>query len=376
MRLQAIAVILAVLAGPAAAQDEARFEIGGDTFLAGRTVTFETAGADDLFAAGQRVRAATDLAGSAYLAGQDVTLEGTTGGDVHALGQTVTVAGDVGGDVSASGQDLRLSGAIGGDLRAAGSTVVVAGPVGGYALLGGEEVRIGAEIAGDVLLGAQTVRFDPGARIGGTLTLYEDDIGDTVVPESVIPADRVTRREIEEFESQAVPPALPTARDLIGRFLGGVIMVALLAALIAALIPGHLAEMRRRVLAAPFRTMGVGFVAQSAIIGSVVVVAMTLIGLLLVPGILLLAGASALAGYVVGAYAFGVGLLLLVGRAEPDSLPERALAAGAGAFVAGVLGLVPFLGWLFVIAVSLTGIGAIVGEITGWRWGRGGGQAA
>ncbi|MGI1662626.1 hypothetical protein ACRDNQ_10335 [Palleronia sp. KMU-117] len=376
MRIHAIAFILAVLAGPVAAQDEARFSIGGDTFLAGRTVTFEAAGGDDLFAAGQRVRATADLAGSAYLAGQDVTLDGAAGGDVHALGQSVTVTGDVAGDLSASGQDLRLSGAIGGDLRAAGSTVVIAGLVGGYALLGGEEVRIGAEIAGDVVLGAETVRFEPGARIGGALTIFEDDMGDVVVPESVIPADRITRRKFEEFESQAVPRALPSARDLIGRFLGGVIMVALLAALIAALIPDRLADMRRRALAAPFRTMGVGFVAQSAIIGSVVVVAMTLIGLLLVPGIMLLAGASALSGYVVGAYAFGVGLLLLIGRDEPDSLAERAIAAGAGALIAGVLALVPFLGWLFVIALSLVGIGAIVGEITGWRGGREDGRTA
>ena len=369
MRLFSFALILGLVAGMATAQEETRISIGDDTFLAGRSVTFDAQGTDDLFVAGQRVRAESDLTGSVYAIGQDVALEGAVGGDVHAMGQTVTLTGDIAGDASIAGQDLRVTGALGGDLRAGGSAVEIAGPVAGYAILGGETVRIDAEITGDVILGAESVRFGPGARIGGTLTLFEDDIGDLEVPDSVISEDRITRREFEDWEGHQMPRVVPSARDLAGRFIGGVVMVALLAALIAALIPERLAEMRRTVLAAPFRTLGVGFVTQSAIVGSVFVVAMTLIGLVLVPGILLLAGLSALAGYVVGAYAFGVGLLLLIGREEPDTLAERAIAAGAGALVAGVLGLVPFLGWLFVIALSLAGIGAIVAAITGWRWG-------
>jgi len=369
MRLFSFALILGLAAGPAAAQDEASFTIGGDSFLAGRSIVFDAPGADDIFVAGQSVRVATDLSGSVYAIGQDVALDGAVGGDIHVMGQNVTLTGDISGDASTAGQGLQVSGAVGGDLRAAGSVVEITGPVAGYAILGGETVRIGAEVTGDVMLAAESVRFGPGARIGGRLTLFENDIGDLVVPESVISEDRITRREIEDWEAQRMPQVVPSVGDIVGRFIGGVVMVALLAALIAALIPERLAEMRRTVLRAPFRTLGVGFVTQSAIVGSIFVVAMTLIGLVLVPGILLLAGASALAGYVVGAYAFGVGLLLLIGREEPDTLAERAIAAGAGALVAGVLALVPFLGWLFVIVLSLTGIGAIMAAITGWRWG-------
>ncbi|MDX2485040.1 MAG: hypothetical protein QNK42_15410, partial [Pseudodonghicola sp.] len=62
---------------------------------------------------------------------------------------------------------------------------------------------------------------------------------------------------------------------------------------------------------------------------------------------------------VVGAYAFGVALLSAAGRALPDGIGERALAAGVGALAAGLIGLVPFLGWLFVLLVLLTGLGAL-----------------
>lgn len=362
-------VPLILSAGPGLAQgmdDEAHFFFGNDAYHAGQTVVHDREGQDDLFAAGQRVRVETALTGTAHAVGQSVEFRASVGGDLYALGQDVSVLGDVTGDVSAAGQDVRISGAVGGDLRAAGAVVSLSAPVAGTAILAGETVRLDAAITGDTILAAETAEFGEGARIDGDLTLYEEEVGAMEVPDRVAPGDRITRLEIEEWDRQEfgrdmVP--VPTIGDLVGRFIAGVVMVSLLAALIAALIPDRLADMRRTTLAGPFRTLGIGFVAQSAIIGSVVVVGMTLIGLILVPAILLLAGLTALAGYVVGAYAFGVGLVLLLGREEPGSLAERAIAAAAGAFVAGLVGLIPFLGWLFVIVLSLTGIGAIVNEI-------------
>ena len=59
MRLFNFALILALAAGPAMAQDDAGFTIGGDSFLAGQSIVFDAPGADDLFVAGQSVRAAT-----------------------------------------------------------------------------------------------------------------------------------------------------------------------------------------------------------------------------------------------------------------------------------------------------------------------------
>ena len=35
------------------------------------------------------------------------------------------------------------------------------------------------------------------------------------------------------------------------------------------------------------------------------------------------------------------------------------VAAGVGALVAGIIGLIPLLGWIFVLALVLSGIGAI-----------------
>ena len=137
------------------------------------------------------------------------------------------------------------------------------------------------------------------------------------------------------------------------------IIVAGLAALIAAIVPQKLADLRRGILNRPFRTLWFGILAESAVIGVTILLIMTLVGLLLAPATVLIALVSGFAGYVVAAYAFGVALLMAVGRPEPDSMGTRALAAGVGALTVGLIGLIPFFGWLFVLALALTGVGAI-----------------
>ena len=149
------------------------------------------------------------------------------------------------------------------------------------------------------------------------------------------------------------------AGRVLASFIAGVIGLTALATLVAALIPDALAEMRRRLLAAPFGSLWVGFLAQSVIVGGMVVFAFTIIGLLAIPAFVLLAMVAAIAGYVVGVYSFGVGLLMAFGRSEPGSIGEKALSAGVGALVAGLIAAIPFLGWLFVLALSLAGLGAI-----------------
>lgn len=88
-------------------------------------------------------------------------------------------------------------------------------------------------------------------------------------------------------------------------------------------------------------TLGYGFLAESAMIGSAIVLvvilisvfAATLTGLLLIPMSLVIAIVVALLGYIVAAYALGVGHLTLFGRSEPGGLGSRVLAAATGALI-------------------------------------------
>lgn len=257
-----------------------------------------------------------------------------------------------------AGYDVSV-GEVDGDLRISGSELKIDGPISGYALIAGEEVRIEGVIAGDTLLNSRDVEFGDDARIEGQLILFEREGEKLEIPERVVPEDRIERRDFTEWEDSASGIGPVSWRRIIGKFFIGVLIVAALAALIAAVIPKTLAELRSSLLERPFRNLGYGFVAESAAIGSAVVFAMTLIGIALLPASLLVALVLRFAGYVVAVYAFGVGLLLAFGGSIPESIGWRVLAAAIGAVVVGVIALIPFAGWLFVLALVLAGVGAI-----------------
>lgn len=358
-----ISVFLSVLLTSAALAEEdgGSLAIGGDAFRAGRSVSVSQEGRTDLFLAGEKVTAAADIAGTAHMAGRWVTLSGAAGGNAYMLGQDVTLGGAVAGNATLFGQEVTVQGPVAGNLRASGSELRIDGEIGGYALLAGERVSLNSAIAGDLSLTAREVDFGSGARVGGTLTLYETTPGQLTIPASVAPEDRVERRKIKDRGRMewGGGPEMVSWRGALGGFLFGVLLVAGVAALIAALAPEALAAMRRRILDRPGRSFGAGFLALSTLSGAGIVVALTGIGLLLTPAFVLLALLAGFFGYVVGAYAFGVALLTAAGRALPDSTGDQALAAGVGALAAGVIGLVPLLGWLFVLLVLLTGLGAL-----------------
>ncbi|KAB7614445.1 polymer-forming cytoskeletal protein [Amylibacter sp. SFDW26] len=319
----------------------------------------DTEGVDDLFMAGETVRSQKNITGSAHLAGRKIVSTGDVGGDAYLAGMDVSLDGKVSGDVTVSGYSIQV-GEVAGDLRMSGSKLVISGPVSGYALIAGEEVRLEAAIKGDVSLSARKVSFADGAKIDGKLTVYEEKTGEIEIPSQVIPAERVDRRDISEWSEVTKGLKVWDWRVALLQFLIGVIVIAGIAALIAAIAPQKLADLRRGILERPFRTLWFGILAESAVVGSTIILMMTVIGLLLAPATVFITLIFAFAGYIVAAYAFGVALLMAAGKQEPNSIGSRAIAAGGGALAAGLIAMIPFIGWLFVLSLALTGVGSIV----------------
>jgi hypothetical protein len=359
-----VPVALALAALPAAAQDSAETRIGPDAYRAGDSVVLQETGIDDTFLAGGSVTLVSDVAGSAHLAGRTISVEGEVARDLYAAGMDIELGAPVAGDATLAGYDLRVSAAVGGDLRAAGSRVSVTAPVGETAVLAGERVTLGATIGGDASIAGDDLTFGADARVDGILTLYAEDPAAVEVPPGVAPAERIERRALEEFEGvEGLPGTGVTVWGMIAGFLGGVIAMALIATVIAALVPRQLAGMRRGALGRPFHTIWIGFLALSALIGAGIVLLISVVGIFVSPAMAFLAGLLGFAGYVIGAYSLGAGLLGAVGRGEPDSLGQRALAAFVGALVAGLVALIPLLGWVFVLGLVLMGAGALVDRL-------------
>lgn len=343
----------------AVAQDDANFlELGGDLYGGGSAVVVADAAANDVFLGAQDTTLAVPIAGSAHLVGQTVIIAQPVAGNAYAAGQTVMLSGAVTGSATLAGQTVTI-GDIGRNLRAFGQSVAVNGTVGGAALIAAQSVTFNSIVAGDVAVNANKIDFGPAAKIGGTLTIYHSDPASISVPNEVAPAERITRKTVEEWSEDA-PTSISVGRQTIWRgILSTVTTVTVLAAILAALIPAKLSHMRATFLAQPLRSFWFGFLSLSAAIGTTVVLAMSLIGLLATPLSIVLAIILGFAGYIVGGYAMGVGLLGMIGRDVPGAWIERALAAAVGAIVIAAVSLVPIVGWLVVLAVSLTGLGAL-----------------
>lgn len=355
-----LTTVLALATGPLAAQETESLSFGDDAFIAGQDVVYDGDTVDDLFIAGQTVGIASGVGGTAHAAGRRVTVDAPVSGDLYAAAQSITINQAIAGDATLAGYEILISSAIGGDLRSGSSRLVLDAPVAGSAIIGAETVELNTVISGDLMLASENAEFGRDARIEGQLIIYEEDLGTLDIPARVAEDAQVERRELREWDGD-VPSLAPrvSVRNVVGSFLAGVLVVTLAAALIAGLVPEHLAAMRKRIIASPFWILWIGFLSQSAVVGSAFILALTVVGLLAVPVSILLAILIGLLGYVIGAYAFGVGLMMAFGRPLPEDIGDRALAGAVGALAVGLIGLVPFLGWLFVLAVSLTGIGAI-----------------
>jgi hypothetical protein len=125
---------------------------------------------------------------------------------------------------------------------------------------------------------------------------------------------------------------------------------------------------RELALAHPGRAIWSGFLVTSALVGSGFVLSLTIIGVVLFPVMMLLTALAICAGYALGSYVLGVGLWLAIGRVMPEGLLGKFALACLGAFVAGLAWLVPVAGWLFVLGLTLLGIGTLAAFVlpSGW----------
>ncbi|WP_084667824.1 hypothetical protein [Nioella nitratireducens] len=356
------------LAAQGSDEDEARTLFGGDRFIAGSDVAADQETEGDLFIAGERVAVAASVAGSAHMAGRRLTVSAPVQGNLYAAGYSLRLVAPVGGAVTATGAELTLSAPIGGNLRASGWDVRLEGPVSGAALLAGDTVSLNAGVEGDVAISASTLEFGQEARVTGQLTIYSDDPDSISVPGFVAPEGRVVIRESRDFAAHdGAEWGMTTERSLgaqIAGFLLKVIIVAALALGLAALMPDRVSEWRARCAEHPGQSLWSGFLGISTLVGAGVVACITLIGIVLLPAAVLLAGIAMALGYVFSTFALGAVLWRSLGQSDPATLAARGGVALIGALVAALVGLIPFLGWLFVLALGFAGFGA---ALRTWR---------
>lgn len=283
-------------------------------------------------------------------------------GNNHTIGANETVNGDV--YVAGGNLDLEAGGTIDGDLFVFGGNADIEGTItGDMTVFGGNaDLTESAAVEGDINVFGGNLSRDEGSQVGG---------------------------EIEEnnkfdFEPPA-PPSPPSAYSgdsFFGRVAGFfidttwnlmlLIGLALIAWLVAAFLPEQMQVVGETVTQAKLLSFGMGFLtailAAILAIPAALLVATICLAIVPIAGYTLLVGAVLLGWIVIGQL---VGEQLLTSVERP--LPGLVLSTIVGVVVITIIsnmpiiGLIPiigavfgFIGWLFGMALSLTGLGAVV----------------
>lgn len=359
--------MVAALAWPAALPAEtAIFENGGDTFLAGTVVDEAVSTSGDTFMSGRTAVARGTSQGDLHVTGFDVAVIADVAEDVYAVGATISVSGKVAEDLTAAGFTIRTepSAEVTGNARLFANSLTIAGPVKGALMATGQDVILNAPIEGDVRIIARTLSFGPEATIGGALTYSTED--EMTVPDRVVPAARVSYEPASAMDAWdewddigREMPVLPTFASVMFGFMLSLLFFLALGALMLSFMPRRLENMRVSVARAPGQTILLGIIGLSILIGMIPITAMTIVGILMVPFLVLALIVVWTLGYALGAYSVAMRIWKgLGGDPEAGTLARLAVFAAAIIFIA-LLNYIPFVGWVANYTLVLLGIGAM-----------------
>lgn len=356
--------LLALLAVPGHAEDNSlqRLEFSGDTYVRGAAPPLPPGATGALFAAGETLRSQTETTGSAHLIGRRITVAAPVGGSLYAAGYEIDLNAEIRGDATLAARSIHVSAPIDGALRAAAADLTVTAPVGAL-LVTARRVRIDSVVAGDARITARSVEFGPNSRIDGQLILSERSAAP--VSERVAPADRVARTI--DVERPAMPGALAWVAGVLASLVFGAGAVLAMQAALLGGAPVWAEDLAFDMAERPFRSLGAGFLTLAAAAGSIPLLAVTIIGIPLIFVMVFLLPLLLLAGYALGAWALGAAIWRAADKPAPLGFGRRMLIAVIGLAAAALLALVPVLGWMVGVALTLAGVGA---ASTRWVTGR------
>jgi cytoskeletal protein CcmA (bactofilin family) len=306
--------------------------VNGDVYAFGGQIVIDGKVNGDLLVAGGRVSISGDVSQDVRVGGGQVNLSGAVGRNLTAMGGNVELAraATVGGSVVAAGGNIHLASPVKGAARIAAGSLIVSNTVGGQldAAVGALRLTSNAEIAGNVnYYSRREAEVEPGARIGGKLV-------------------------------HNPPPRLPQpSPERIFIFFTGLGLFILLTGFTSTLILGLLSlhylpkyhQAAADILRSrPWVSLGLGFVAAIVI---PVVCAILFSIVLTIPIAVILAAAF-------GILLFWARIFVISRLGEAIMGPKRGWAFLLGLVLYYVIAFIPIVGWIFVVLVILSGLGA------------------
>ena len=329
----------------------------GDLYAAGQTVQVDGRLNGDLIAGARRVVVDGRVDGDLFAAGNTIDLRGPIGDSARIAGQSLTVDTTIDGDLIAGGAELHVTenASIAGGLVAANGLVEIDGTVGAGARVAAGEIVVRGTVNGDANFIADRVELAPGARITGDLDYRaRTPLG----PEAAAQVEGAVRYEepVEDPDDGGGGGfgVVLWFWQVLAALLTGIVVVAALRGVVERLVASIAEETTLGAL--------LGFTAFLLVPVAAVIAMVTLIGMPIGLAAALLFALALYAAKLPIAVWVGGRLLGLAGR--PGASPYAAMAVGI--VLLYLLFAIPFVGWLFWLAATWLGLGAMV--VTGRRY--------
>lgn len=334
--------------------------INEDLFIFGNTIIIDGTVNGDVFAFGQTITINGDIDGSATVAGQTITFNGDVSRGARIAGQTLSINGNIGRDLMAAGASLNVSGTseIGKSLFVASNSAQINGRVVDGIRGSLEELTIADGVGGDVRVNVNNLTITSTANITGDVIYTSKNEANIQTGSRV--GGTVTRHEPAVDKEPTFFTGI--AGTVVGKVLG-FFMIFLIGIIVILVAPRQVALLTKSLRARPAHSLGWGAVILFVTPVAALIVMFTVIGIPLGLITLALLGISIYLAQI--PVALLIGWLILRSSRELDSRGFMIGALALGLFLLLLLRLIPFVSWLFTLFIVLFGLGTLV---TVWQF--------
>lgn len=339
-----------------------------NVYRAGGNVRLAAAVKGDFYAAGGRITVDQPVAGDATLAGGSVTVRAPVGEDLRAAGGDINIESTVGGELYASGGNITLSNAaeVAQAATLYGGNVNIEGKISGPLTVYAQKVVINGEVARDVEINAEEIELGSRAKLGAALRYPANARFKTA--KGVIIGGAVTRGDSmngrgdthhdREWHGQMMGSGHGWA-GMVASTLASFVALLAISALFLLLFSRFSQRASQRIFTAPWPALAAGIAVLLGTPMLAMLLLVTLIGIPVGLALMMLFPLMLLAGFVLGVFSISQRLQQTVQK----DVTSSSSAARLGFFaltllLALLLGSLPLIGFLILVAILLLGTGA------------------
>ncbi len=328
---------------------------------------------DDLYAAGNSIVISKPIQGDLIACGGTIDVDANVSGDILVMGGTVIIRGNVGDDLRIGGGQVNIYGTIGDDLLIGGGTVVLgsAAVVKGDIVTGAGNLTLNGKVLGNARLAADIISVSgiiggnadihtgsnftikEKAKIGGLLRYWaEKENPDFSKNAGKVEFHKIVFKQMGKMGMFGVFVGM-TVFLVFWKLLGMFILGLLLVLLLPKYMPRVADEIRKKY----WNMLGYGLLTIILAPFAMVILAMTVVGIPLAILLGIIYALIVILGAINGAY--------YIGRVLVRSEKTAWLQLGSvlvGTLILGLLTVVPVVGWLGSLWITLIGLGGTVTE--------------